>query len=429
LSDVIKDFHKEKYERESKVLMGRLFDIDHYFRLDGFLLDRYIETLITVLGHKEAESLPRGRPYYIDMCGYSKEIADFLGNRNYLYLKPSMYYALIVSPEQAGAGTSYMPFSFLKDALTSAYKRYDELLKVLTKDSVAVLQMKLNIRNLEDVNQIVSLKSLNMKIDTIEGRVSDITKMKKMIDLLGDNDNILSDSYVEDMMTAAKKVGNIKNNIGRLNTEDIYQAINSFFVEYPVPAMMLFDAENEKSLFFHGMSDLELDSRSEGVFGVLIDKTSVLENLEKLNFIDYHMNAAFIGEKIEEIENLELIERGHDINMMSNFELERVRSGLVGDLPPVVEELAELKNKIEKQKKLLKSTVKGLSEGTKYMLAFAKAEFPIVNKLLCLFDRNNYLRRYYAENYDLLNELEKMPVIRKYYVLKKLSTQIKRSGY
>jgi len=114
---------------------------------------------------------------------------------------------------------------------------------------------------------------------------------------------------------------------------------------------------------------------------------------------------------------------------MSNFELERVRSGLVGDLPPIVEELSELKNKIEKQKKLLKSTVKGLSEGAKYMLAFAKAEFPIVNKLLCLFDRNNYLRRYYAENYDLLNELEKMSVIRKYYVLKKLSTQIKRSGY
>ncbi len=409
--------------------MGRLFDIDHYFRLDGFLLDRYIETLITVLGHKEAGSLPRCRPYYIDMCGYSKEIADFLGNRNYLYLKPSMYYALIVSPEQAGAGTSYMPFSFLKDALAAAYKRYDELLKVLTKDNVAVLQMKLNIRNLEDVNQVVSLKSLNMKIDTIEGRVSDITKIKKMIDLLGDNDNILSDSYVADMMTAAKKVGNIKNAIGRLNTEDICQAINSFFVEYPVPAMMLFDAENEKSLFFHGMSDLELDSRAEGVFGVLIDKTSVLENLEKLNFIDYHMNAAFIGEKIEEIENLELIERGHDINMMSNFELERVRSELTGSLPPVVEELAELKNKIEKQKKLLKSTVKGLSEGAKYMLAFAKAEFPIVNKLLCLFDRNNYLRRYYAENYDLLNELEKMPVIRKYYVLKKLSTQIKRSGY
>ena len=429
MSDVIRDFNNQKYEKESKTFIGRLFDTDHYFRLDGFLLDRYIETLVTVLGYKTAESIPRCRPYYIDMCGYSREIADFLGNRNYLYLKPSTYYALVVSPEQACAGVTYMPFSFLKDALAAAYKKYDELFKVLTKDNVGVLQMKLNIRNLEDINQIVSLKSLCTKVDTIEGRVSDITKIKKMIDLLGDNDNILSDSYVEDMMAAAKKVGNIKNAISRMNTEDICLNINSFYVEYPVAAIMLFDAENEKSLFFHGMADFELNSRVDNVFTVLIDKTSVLENLEKLNFIDYHLNAAFIGEKMEEIENLELIDRGHDINMMSNFELERVRSELADNLPPVVEELNELKNKLEKQKKLLKSTVKGLSEDVKYMLAFAKAEFPIVNKLLCLFDRANYLRRYYAENYDLLNDLEKMSVVKKYYILKKLSTQIKRSGY
>jgi len=429
LSDVIKEFNNEKYARESKTFIGKLFDTDHYFRLDGFLLDRYIEALVTVLGHKAAESLPRSVPYYIDMCGYSKEIADFLGNRNYLYLKPSMYYALIVSPEQISAGLTYTPLSFIKDVLAASYKKYDELFKAVTKDNVVILQMKLNVRNLEDINQIVSLKSVNTKADTIEGRVSDITKIKKMIELLGENDNILSDSYVEDMMAAAKKVGNIKNVVSRMNTEDTYQAINSFYVEYPVPALMLFDAENEKSLFFHGMADFELDSHIDSVFAVLIGKTSVLENLEKLNFIDYHMNAAFIGEKIEEIENLELIDRGHDINRMSNFELERVRSELSGNLPPVVEELNTLKNKLEKQKKLLKSTVKDLSEDVKYMLAFAKAEFPIVNKLLCLFDRNNYLRRYYAENYELLNDIEKMPVIKKYYVLKKLSTQIKRSGY
>ncbi|HOT77329.1 MAG TPA: hypothetical protein PK467_16200, partial [Candidatus Wallbacteria bacterium] len=170
-----KSLYEEKYEKESEALMERLFKTDHVFRLDDFLLKRYIDVLKKVFGYSGLDALAENASYRMDKNGYCAEIADFLNNPNYLFMPPATYYSIIVSPEQQDARLEDATFSFLEECLNSAYKKYDEIIKFLTKDEAAVIQYKFNLRNFDDISKIHRLRSVNLNIDTAGERVADIS--------------------------------------------------------------------------------------------------------------------------------------------------------------------------------------------------------------------------------------------------------------
>ncbi|HBC76586.1 MAG: hypothetical protein A2008_07865 [Candidatus Wallbacteria bacterium GWC2_49_35] len=423
------DMYAEKYEKDSEDLLERLFKTDHIFKLDGFLLKRYVEVLRKVFGYDRLRELPQDRVYHIDKNGFSFEIADFLGNPNYLFMPPSTYFSVIVSPDQQDARLLDAPFSFLEECLAAVYKKYREIIKFITKDDAAVIQYKFNLRNFDDITRIHRLRSITMSIDTTDERVVDIARLQKSARGLAENDNLLSDAYIAEMMELVKKTGRgVKNILSKAYLDDITVALQSFYIQYPQTIISLFDAANKNTLLFyqHGEYTPPEDDTG-GVYPVVIGAKNIIENLEALKFIDYHTNPAFIADKAELLEDIFLFEKGFDVNRLSKFEISRTKSGLASSMPEIINILHELKGVFEQPRVNAKKELAKLPVTAKFILAYAKSEFGIVNKLLCLFDRANFVRRYYSDIAGLERDITQMPPDKRYYVLKYLSREIRRS--
>jgi len=424
-----KSLYEEKYEKESQALLERLFKTDHIFRLDGFLLKRYIDVLKKVFGYSQLDGLPENASYLMDKNGYCPEIAEFLNNPNYLFMPPATYYSIVVSPEQQDARLADAPFSFLEECLNSAYKKYDEIIKFLTKDEAAIIQYKFNLRNFDDISKIHRLRSVTMNIDTAGERVADISRLQSLASGLASDDNILSDAYIAEIMEIVKKTGRgVKNIFKKVYVNEISIALQSFYINYPKAIISLFDAANKNTLLFYNKGDYVPAGEPEaGLYPVEISSASVIENLQSLNFIDFHTNPAFILEKAELLEDLFLLEKGYDVNRLSKFELERARSEQSSGMPDIINALHELKGVFERPGVNKKKEIVRMPQEAKYLLAFAKTEFNVVNKLLCLFDAHNFVRRYYSDAGALERELLQMPLAKKYYILKYLSGELRRS--
>jgi len=423
-----KSLYEEKYERESLALAEKIFRTKDIFPIDGFLLKRYIRVIAGLLGEEKAGKIPADGRFTIDAMGYSPRIAEIVGSPDYLFLPPSTYYAIVVSPEQSRMNYSDPAFSFFPGCMGEVYKKFAETIKAVTKEDAAVVQFKFNVRNVVDLTKIHLLRHFSVKMDTVDGRVADMTSLKKKLDGLAADDNILKDEYVKDAMELIEKLGDVKAVLPKIFAGDCAFVVDSFYMNYPNQAVVLVDSNNDRTLVFHTKKDFEFDSGGERVYPVFIDEESVIENLEKMNFIDYHLNPAYIEDRIEDIENLFLIDAGYDVNRLSSFEIERVKSENEQKMPAIVGELHDIKQKLEATKKTVKTAIlKNASLQAKYCLAFAKAEFNMVNKLLCFFDTTNFLRRYFSDQARLFRDLEPFLAEKKYYILKKLTQQIKRS--
>jgi hypothetical protein len=424
-----KDIYDEKYDKESDILLKRLFKTDRIFTLDGFLLKRYIEVLIKIFGYRELEKFPAKTICHIDKNGFSLEIADYLNNANYLFMPPSAYYSIIISPEQQNARLLYEPFSFSDECANSVYKKYGEIIKFITKDDAAVIEYKFNLRNFDDISKIHRLRSVTMSVETAGGRVADIARLKKMIEELAVNDNILSDAYVSELMDFVQKTGRgVKNILNKAFVDDISAALQSFYIQYPHMVISLFDAANKNTLLFYNPQDYNPPEEiPAGLYPVAISPKNIIDNLESLKFIDYHTNPSFIIERAELFENLFLLEKGFDVNKLSKFEISRAKSDLHSAMPDIINNLHELKGLLEQPKINAKKEMARQDTAVKFALAFAKSEFNIVNKLLCLFDKYNYVRRYYSDIAALEREITQMPPAKKYYILNYLAREVKRS--
>lgn len=424
----LNSIYDEKYRHEAGEFFSRIFNPEKFFVMNEYLAKKYIETLVRVLGIKEAEKIPAAGNYRIDKSGYCPEIAEILNMPYYMYLAPSVYYCIIVSPEQKNSMLINNSFSFLEECLDYAYNKYDETVKFITKEDIALIQLKFNVNNLGDLSKIHRLKSVNMRIDTISGRLEDVEKLKKMHRDLALNDNLLDDSFINKMTELIKKTGNIKNTMPRLFTDDSSMVLQSFYINFPSLVVALNDRANNATLLFHNAPEMESVAAETGVYPVYLSKQSVIDNLQKLKFIDFHSNAAYIDQKIRDLEELFLLKKGYDINNMSKFEFERLRSEKSSEMPELINELHEYKSHIEWRggKGSKNNSEFKLSPDAKMILAFAKEEFNVVNKLLCVFDKSNFLRRYYCERAELMFEIEKLPLYHKYYILKKLAGDLNR---
>ncbi len=424
-----RDIYDEKYDKESDILLKKLFKTDRIFKLDGFLLKRYIQVLIKIFGYRTLEKFPVETACHIDKNGFSLEIAGYLDNANYLFMPPCAYYSIIISPEQQNARLLYEPFSFLDECAVSAYKKYGEIIKFLTKDDAAVIEYKFNSRNFDDISKIHRLKSVTMSVETVSGRVADIAKLQKMINELSIDDNILSDAYISEVIDYVQKTGRgVKNILNKVFVDEISAALQSFYIQYPHMVISLFDAANKNTLLFYKPQDYNPPADTPpGLYPVALSANNIIDNLESLKFIDYHSNPSFILERAELFENLFLLEKGFDVNKLSKFELARAKSDLHSAMPDIINNLHELKGLLEQPKINAKKETARQDTAVKFALAFAKSEFNIVNKLLCLFDNHNYLRRYYSDIAALEREITQMPPAKKYYVLNYLARQIKRS--
>lgn len=423
-----KTLYEEKYENESAALAERIFRSKNLFPLDGFLTKRYIRVISGILGAEKASRIPEDGSYSIDAMGYSPQIAGLIGTPNYLFLPPSTYYAIVVSPEQARMNYAAPAFSFFPECMAEVFKKFSETIKAVTKDDAAVVQFKFNVRNVEDLSKIHRLRHFSVKVDSVDGRVSDMVELKKRLDGLSTDDNLLDDAYVNGAMELIGKLGNVRQVLAKLFTGDCAFVVDSFFMNYPREAVVLVDSANDRTLVFNREPGLAFDSEGEKVYSVNIAADEVMHNLEKLNFIDFHLNTAYIEDRIADIENLFLLDLGHDVNRLSSFEIERVKSENESKMPKLAVELHELKQKLESSRKPARTgALKNLSLEAKYALAFARSEFNIVNRLLCFFDGTNFLRRYFSDPSGLFRQVDSFPLEKRYYVLKKLSQQIKRS--
>ena len=424
-----KDIYDEKYDNESGELLKRLFKTERIFTLDGFLLKRYIKVLIKIFGYGKLESFPAETICHIDKTGFSIEIADYLDNPNYLFMPPSAYYSIIISPEQQNARLLYEPFSFLDECANIAYKKYGEIIKFLTKDDAAIIEYKFNLRNFDDISKIHRLKNVRISIETTGGRIADIAKVQKMTADLALNDNILSDAYMIELMDSVQKTGrDVKNILNKVFVDEIPAALQSFYIQYPHTIISLFDSANKNTLLFYKSQDYNpTDENPTGLYPVAINAKNIIDNLESLKFIDYHINPSFILERAQLFEDLFLLEKGFDVNKLSKFEISRAKSDLHSSMPDIINNLHELKGLLEQPKANAKKEMVRQDTAAKFALAFAKSEFNIVNKLLCLFDKYNYLRRYYSDVAALEREITQMPPAKKYYILKYLAREVKRS--
>ncbi|HOT76856.1 MAG TPA: hypothetical protein PK467_13795, partial [Candidatus Wallbacteria bacterium] len=257
----------------------------------------------------------------------------------------------------------------------------------------------------------------------------DISRLQSLAAGLAVDDNILSDAYIAEIMETVKKTGRgVKNIFKKVYVNEISIALQSFYINYPRTIISLFDAANKNTLLFYNKGDyLPAGEPEAGLYPVEISAGSVMENLESLKFIDFHTNPAFILEKAELLEDLFLIEKGYDVSRLSKFELERARSEQSSSMPEIINILHELKGIFERPGVNKKKETAKMPLESKYLLAFARTEFNVVNKLLCLFDPHNFVRRYYSDSGALERELLQMPLAKKYYILKYLSGELRRS--
>jgi hypothetical protein len=151
--------------------------------------------------------------FRIDMTGFSPEVAQALGNTDYLDHKKVNRRFIILSPEQVTLSVVQESFSNTRDLMLEFFKKNRRVLYALTIKDVVFGEIEDSIYEVDDIDDLLSIEQVEFKIGTHENLTEKTNDLNMMIDrLIKEPDAWRDDDMLHEMVEIVKQTGDIRDN-------------------------------------------------------------------------------------------------------------------------------------------------------------------------------------------------------------------------
>ncbi len=151
--------------------------------------------------------------FRIDMTGFSPEVAEALGDVDYLDHKKVNRRFIILSPEQVTLSVVHESFSNTRDLMLEFFERNRRVLYALTIKDVVFGEIEDNVFEIDDIDDLLSIEQVEFKIGTHENLTEKTNQLNMMIDrLLKQPDAWRDDGMLDEMVEIVKQTGDIRDN-------------------------------------------------------------------------------------------------------------------------------------------------------------------------------------------------------------------------
>lgn len=169
--------------------------------------------------------------FQIDMTGFSPEVAEALGDMDYLDHKKVNRRFIILSPEQVTLSVIHESFSNTRDLMLEFFKKNRRVLYALTIKDVVFGEIEDSVFEVDDIDDLLSIEQVEFKIGTHENLTEKTNQLNLMIDrLLKQPDAWRDDDMLHEMVEIVKQTGDIRDNA--LVPEEVFFRHETFWANH-----------------------------------------------------------------------------------------------------------------------------------------------------------------------------------------------------
>lgn len=185
------------------------FQVDRLLAIEEpFLVERYDEAL-------KGFGLPASGldSFHIDMCGYSPEVAEKLGNEQYLDPNDVNRRFIILSPEQARLSVARETFSNTGDLMAEFFRKNLKPIHALTIKDVIYGEIEDNVFEIDHIDDLLDIEQVEFQVSTPRELPAKTSRLKLLMDrVLKEPDAWQDDKLLKEMVALAKETGDIRDN-------------------------------------------------------------------------------------------------------------------------------------------------------------------------------------------------------------------------
>ncbi|WP_312416443.1 DUF6638 family protein [Shinella sp.] len=188
---------------EAELIYGRLLPID-----EPHLVERYNKALDGFGMRRTALSRFR-----IDMTGFSPEIADELGDRDYLDPNRVNRRFIIMTPDQVNLPVVHTSFSNTAALMHEFFSANARAINAITIRDALYGEIEDSVSVVNDIDDLLSINEVRFKVLSAEDMLGKAAELRGLVDRLKTVPNAWSDdAMLNRMVDLAKQTGDIRQN-------------------------------------------------------------------------------------------------------------------------------------------------------------------------------------------------------------------------
>ncbi len=169
--------------------------------------------------------------FRIDRMGYSPEVAEELGDRQYLDPKSINRRFIILTPEQKDLPVIHTAFSNTSLLMHRFFERNARVIQVLTIKDVLFGEIEDSVLEAENIEDLLSIEQVEFKVYTAQNLTAQATELRTLVDrLMKEPDAWRNDDMLERMVVLASSTGDIRQN--RIVPQEVIFRHNTFWTEF-----------------------------------------------------------------------------------------------------------------------------------------------------------------------------------------------------
>lgn len=189
--------------RDNELIYGRLLRIE-----EPHLIERYNKAL-KAFGLKPVKL----EAFDIDRTGFSPQVAEELGDYNYLDPNEVNRRFIILTPAQIDLPVVHTAFSNTSQLVYEFFSRNSRAIDALTIKDVIYGEIEDSVQKVEDVEDLLSINQVEFKVLSAEDVLGKAAELGKLVDKLKQEPDAWRDNVMlERMVELAKVCGDIREN-------------------------------------------------------------------------------------------------------------------------------------------------------------------------------------------------------------------------
>lgn len=162
--------------------------------------------------------------FHVDISGYSPEVGDELGDPLYLNHNGVNRQFILLTTRQKTAPLLNAKFSTSRAILRQFIETNENQLFALTAKDAVAGELVDSVFDVTTPQRLFDLRSIKIEADTTQGTVRDADQLARLVDRFkGEEDAWFDDVLIADMITLAKKTGDVVRNPVRLKQMEFRQ--------------------------------------------------------------------------------------------------------------------------------------------------------------------------------------------------------------
>lgn len=196
------------------LMFGNLIEVS-----SSVLVERYNRALTHLTG-----KTTQLNDFHVDISGFSPEIGDELGDDLYLNQGGCNRQFILLTTEQKTAPLLNTQFSTSRGILKQFITENEPQLFALTARDAVAGELVNSVFSVTEPARLFDIRKVVVEADTTEGTLRDADKLGDMVDRFkGEEDAWFDDVLIADMITLAKRTGDVTRNPVRLKHMEFQQ--------------------------------------------------------------------------------------------------------------------------------------------------------------------------------------------------------------